>query len=145
MNRRFSFVNANHVDRDLELEHLALNNDCVINPNHLHDRLCELENFDIENQYRRAFRSLYRRIAIIVATVFLVGFLSYLLYLALKEADAQKGLITSEEHLRLVLVNYFYGGLLIYIFCLSVVRSYAIVWEYYVLVDDFVVLLGPEA
>lgn len=145
MNRRFSFVNPNPVDRDLDLENYPVNNHRVINANHLHDRLCQLENFDIENQYRRAFRNLYRRIAVTAVSIFLVGFLSYFLHLALKEAEAQKGLISSEEHLRRVLVNYFCGGLLIFVFCLSAVRSYQIAWEYYVLVDGFVEFLGLEA
>jgi hypothetical protein len=146
MNRRFTAANANPFDEpDLVAEHYALNNHRAIDAKRLHARLRDLENLSIEIQYRRAFRRLYRHVAVIAACVFFVGFLSYPLYLALREADAQKGLISSEEHLRRLLVNYFCGGLLVFAFCLSAVSSYDIVWEYYVLVDGFVVLLGPEA
>lgn len=79
MNRRFSLVNASPVDHEPVVEHYAVNNHRVINSNHLHDQLREVENFDIESQYRWAFRSLYRRIAVIAASVFLVGFVAYLL------------------------------------------------------------------
>jgi len=51
ISRRFSFVNQNPVDRDLEQR--PVNNHRIIDANHLHDRLRELENFDIEHQYRR--------------------------------------------------------------------------------------------
>jgi hypothetical protein len=64
-------------------------------------------------------------------------------YLALKEAEGQKGLITSVDYLRHIAINYLCDELLVFVFCMAAVRSYKIVWEYYVLVDDFVVLLAP--
>lgn len=140
MIRQLTFVDADPlVDPDFDLERYSANN--------LDDRRRDLEDFDLEirEDYQRAFRSVYRRIAAIAASVFLLGFLASLVYFALREADAQKGLISSEEYLRRVVVNYFRGGLLVFIFFQSAVRSYKIVREYNVLIDELVVLLGSEA
>ncbi len=87
MNRRFSFVN-NNLAVDPDLEPYAVNNQRAVDADHLYERLRELERFDLEVQYQRAFRSCYRRVAAIAASVFLAGLLSYLVYRALKEAKA---------------------------------------------------------